>query len=179
MGNSQSEKIILEYPDKNSDRYLHELFNYEFYNSNEKKFTYYRCLDKLDQILFQATLIHYIEKYFKNKEIQEKAVKQGSMELKVWCDIMNKLSLFNTYKLWRYGHWGESCGRKKVSDKLTDYCVLMKTFKSNRQDTKEKEINLIYNSEKNSIEFIYECFIVKSEINNEEESENVINKGRC
>ncbi len=116
-------------PDPSSPHYIADLLQYEFNRSSRRRrFCYLRCLEAPDRAAFQTKMSQLIKRNCRDKEHQERIITQGTIELRTWKEIMKKIPLFSTYKLWRVAYWGENAGRKVTRYNPMNYHVLMATF---------------------------------------------------
>jgi hypothetical protein len=115
-------------PDPSSPSYVADLLQYEYHKAGKRSFCYLRCLEEPDRVAFEKKMVHLIQRNCVSREHQEGVITQGCMLLRTWKEIMLKLPLVCTYKLWRLAYWGENAGRKVTAFIKTNYHVLVTTF---------------------------------------------------
>jgi hypothetical protein len=118
-------------PDPSSPHYIAELLRYELDSTDDSSFYYLRCLDAPDRASFQAKMAELIERSDLTKEQREAVVTQSCMLLETWKEIMQRIPLTTTYKLWRGAYWGENASTKVTRFIPTNYHVFMTTLDGN------------------------------------------------
>lgn len=124
-----------------SEIYLADLLRYELSRAKRNRFCYLRCLDPVDQELFQAKMVEVIEASGKERDLQELFITQGCMRMGTWRRIMQQTRTMATYKLWRAAYWGENARRPPTSSNTTNYRVLVETFVGQLE---AKEVHLVH-----------------------------------
>lgn len=135
--------IKLHPPLPTSETYLADLLRYELSRAKRNCFCYIRCLEPVDQELFQAKMVELTEASGLDRDTQEQFITQGCMKMGTWRRIMKQIDTFATYKLWRAAYWGEHAGRPTVSSATTDFRLLVETFVGKQE---AKEVNLVHSA---------------------------------
>jgi len=95
--------------------------------SKRSKYCYLRCLLEVDQETFIDKMAELLNANCPHSDMQE-LIDSGTMEMRVWKEIMETITLENTYNLYRSAFWGERTDSVFESDVITAYHVLLCQF---------------------------------------------------